>query len=373
MVPLPYLKITLMGLTALWCVGLTACGGGTSDATRAAVPNSQTLDAGAIRPLSVAAVSASHSDWGVTSALPGVSRLALAPQGQTVAVLSANPAEISVVDVTTRRTLNRLHLPAQSVPVGASFLANGTHLVVVGRDSVAQVWNLTQGTLDLQLRGHAQPVRALASNPQGNRLATVGEDSRLMIWDTKNGRLLSSWSAGSERVSSLAYSVDSTRLAMTGGSSQLRILDAQSGRVLQGLGAESPEMTAAIFSPDGRWLAGVQPAARVTLWSQDSSSKQFFTAPAFQLVSPGVRTAAFSADSKSVVTGGDDGILRWWDTGTGRLLRAMGDGTVAINTLTFAPHSDRTVLAGMRDDRLVFWDLLTGEKEVTFHGAVVDR
>ncbi len=362
--------------TAVWCASvwwLTACGGGASSNDSMTLP--MEAQAGA-RALSVTSGGPTLSDAGVTSAMPGVSRLALAPQGQTVVALSAWPAEASVIDLATHRTLRRLRLLPHSLPVGATFLSNGTHLVVVGRDSVAQVWNLAQGTLDFQLRGHAQPLRALASHPQGSRLATVGDDSRLLVWDTTQGRLVSVWPSGSERVASLAYSADGRRLVLAGGSSQVRILDAQDGRLIQLLSTFGSEVTLAVLSPDGRWLAGVQPAGRVTLWSQDpqaSQKGQFLPTPALQFLSPGVRALAFSADSRSAISGGDDGVLRWWDLASGRLLRTYSDGTSPINVLTFAPQSDRTVMTGLQDHRIVFWDLITGEKDVTFHAAAPDR
>ena len=323
---------------------------------------------------------------GVASNLSGVSRMAMSPNGMSVAALSAMPAQVSVIDVTSHRTTQRLRLPLSTRPVGASFLPNGTHLVVVGRDSVAQVWNLSRGTLEAQLRGHAQPVRALASNPQGNRLATVGEDSRLLVWDTTQGRLLHVWPAVSERVASLAYSSDGRLLAVAGGIPRIRVLDAQGGRLVQILTAPMADVGLAVFSADGRWLAGVSAASasgatnadtersgRVALWFSDAQTRPYQDLPTSLLMHPGVRAVAFSADSRSLVSGGDDGVLRWWDLATGQSLRTFSAGPAGINAVAFVPGSSRTVMTGLQDHRVVFWDLLTGEKDVAIQDAAHDQ
>ena len=306
---------------------------------------------------------------------PGVSRLVLSPNGQTLAALSSVPAEVSVIDLNSHQTLQRLALASDSQPVGATFVGNGSYLVVVGRDSVAQVWNVARGTQEAVLRGHAQAVRALATNREASRLVTVGEDSRLLVWDTARGLLLHAWPAGSERIASVAYSPDGRQLALAGGSPRILLLDAQGGKPLQVLSSASAEVDVVTFSPNGHWLASADAAGRLALWPQEPATQRFPQTPTavFTTSAGAARALAFSADSRLLISGGDDGVLRLWDVASGQQLRTFTAGPSGINTLAFAPGSVHTVMAGTQDHRIVFWDLVTGEKDIATHVVAVDR
>lgn len=112
---------------------------------------------------------------------------------------------------------------------------------------------------------------------------------------------------------------------------------------------------------------------QVALWFHDAQSRPYQEWPMLLLPHPGVRAVAFSADSRTVVSGGDDGVLRWWDVATGQSLRTFSAGPAGINAVTFVPGSNRVVMTGLQDHRVVFWDLQTGEKDVAIQDAANDR
>jgi WD40 repeat protein len=52
--------------------------------------------------------------------------------------------------------------------------------------------------------------------------------------------------------------------------------------------------------------------------------------------SPKIRTLAFSPNSKLLATGSDDGLVRVWETDTGRLVAQLGKHGGAVHVVSFS-------------------------------------
>jgi WD40 repeat protein/murein L,D-transpeptidase YafK len=80
-----------------------------------------------------------------------------------------------------------------------------------------------------------------------------------------------------------------------------------------------------------------------------------------------VNAAALSADGRQALSGGQDNVLRLWDTATGLLLRTFDAQTNSINSVAFSPDG-RQILTGGNDSRVQLWDLGTGKIVKTMEG-----
>src|SRR5262249_32954793 len=82
---------------------------------------------------------------------------------------------------------------------------------------------------------------------------------------------------------------------------------------------------------------------------------------------------AFSPDGKWVASGSGIGVIRIWETGTGKELRHFGSGDQGkVNAVAFSP--DGTLLASANSDKSVrLWEVRTGNevRRLTGHGAQV--
>lgn len=76
---------------------------------------------------------------------------------------------------------------------------------------------------------------------------------------------------------------------------------------------------------------------------------------------PGSTTAqrVLSPDGKVAVTLGGDA-LKVWDTGTGRLIRALQTGS-GVAAFSFTPDGSHIVVVG-RDNKRTLWELATGRR-----------
>jgi WD40 repeat protein len=200
--------------------------------------------------------------------------------------------------------------------------------------------------------------------------------SELKVWDAATGKLRfekdGSGRSNEKAYYSAEYSPDGKNLLVTRGGAKtpVELIDAGNGKELASLGGAGPGIPRAIFSPDGKSAAAWSSETKVvTLFDVAKRKATILKGHAGH-----VRAAAFTPDSKALVTAGLDGMARVWDlkTGKGRMtmpLSAEGKRTSA-NWLTLSPDGRLLVVVG-REARPVarVWELATGKELETLAGA----
>jgi WD40 repeat protein len=126
-----------------------------------------------------------------------------------------------------------------------------------------------------------------------------------------------------------------------------------------------------VFSPDSRKVA-VSHGGMVFLWNaatgellhrlMDEKVRLYSSDP---LSHNGVVSEIlFSRDSKTIITGSYDGIVKSWGVETGRLINVFKGHKDRIESLALSP--DGKILAtGSRDERVKLWDLESGKLLIT--------
>ncbi len=169
-----------------------------------------------------------------------------------------------------------------------------------------------------------------------------------------------------------AFSPDGKHF-LTGGASGVQDRDTASGR-LAGPPLKQERLAGMALSPDGAMLVtGRNPAGAneglIERW--DAATGQPIGAPLRQPHS--MREVAFAPDGKHFVTGSVDGVVRLWESETGRVLRdTFKHRKRNVNRLAISP--DGAILAvatanasGDRERQpaeLYLWDLATGQRLV---------
>ena len=80
-----------------------------------------------------------------------------------------------------------------------------------------------------------------------------------------------------------------------------------------------------------------------------------------------VTALAFSPDSKTLVSGGEDLTVRMWVPATGKEVRRFGEHADKIGAIAFAADG-KMLASGSRDGSICFWDVASGRELRRFQG-----
>jgi WD40 repeat protein len=206
-------------------------------------------------------------------------------------------------------------------PDGRTLVTGGEH----GDDDQAevekltrtvQVWDVATAREKVRLKAAGERVVNGTLSPDGEWLALAGFKPVVQVWNASTGKL--SWQADSawdQAPSAFGFSPDGKRVyaANTGG--DLGIWEVSSGKVV---GREGKKVHAAIgvgFRPDGKGLAWGLRRRVLHVWDPLTGAS----------LTPGGHTGpihalGFCGDGKCLYSLDEAGLLRRWQTGTGKRL-----------------------------------------------------
>jgi WD40 repeat protein len=130
--------------------------------------------------------------------------------------------------------------------------------------------------------------------------------------------------------------------------------------------ASSPAEAA--FSPDGKTVAlGSAASGVVRLWDTATGRER----PPLEDDDPGFRGVAFSPDGKTLASGGDDKVVRLWDVATGEGRATLTGHADRVSWLAFSP--DGKILASRAAParataRVKLWDVAAGKEKAVPKG-----
>jgi cytochrome c len=262
-------------------------------------------------------------------------RLATASEDGTVAIWTQGKTEPEQV------------FKGHTAPVaGIAESSDGKTIASASWDHTVRLWPLAGGAPRV-LEGHSQSVNAVAFTPDGSALVSAGYDATLRIWPLSGSGDVTVVNLRSP-LNAVAIATDGEIVA-AGATGNVYFLSPKGDLRSEMSALQTPAITLSI-SPDGKLVAvaGIRGSVAVI---ERAERKVLHT-----LVGPGlpVWSAAFFPDSRTLLTGGTDRMIRRWNAATGEAmdstvvgapadpLAAYGDdhgaqvfrGCVACHTLT---------------------------------------
>jgi serine/threonine protein kinase/WD40 repeat protein len=228
-----------------------------------------------------------------------VQHLAFDPEGKRLAVSSSVPSKVQVREAATGKSIAAW--PTPTIINGMSWQAQGHLLAGGGDDGRVYAWNLHTKLSQTPFEGHQSSVRNVYFSNRGDILASTGWDNKTLLWDPMSRQLLFSapgYACG--------FSADDRQMAFFYGNRAgiWQIARAQECRLLISTEKERGTNGGLQFSADTRLLA----------LGRDDGVAIWDTTTATQVARlPGGKACAvlFHPDGKSLVTTGQSGLIRW--------------------------------------------------------------
>ncbi len=195
---------------------------------------------------------------------------------------------------------------APIVAIGVS--PDGKRLATGSWDRTVRVWEPDSGQVQV-LEGHQQNVNGVAFSPNGQSIISVSHDPQIRIWPLDGGP---------PTIVTIATPLNAVSVAddgeiVAGGADGIVYFFSPAGEPRGELAAAETPLIAVTISKNGRLVAAAGIRGSVAI--VDRASRKLERT----LVGPGlpVWAVAFLPDSRTLVTGGTDRMVRRWDAESG--------------------------------------------------------
>lgn len=240
-----------------------------------------------------------------------ITRLALSPDGQTIATVSGHEVQLWAVGAgQLLHTLRHHHGAIQSV----AFSPDGHILASAALDRTARLWQVRNGAL-LYTLPHLGDLHSVAFAADGRTLST-GSSLGTTLWDTATGGRLQLVDVALNAATAVQFSPIAPQLALGLDNGSLRLGPIDNYGKAVGLDGHTGGINALAFTPAGTLLASAGADHSVYLWDTQSGAQvAALRGHVNQVVS-----VAFSPDGRTLTTVGWDATVRIWGVAGGALV-----------------------------------------------------
>ncbi len=241
-----------------------------------------------------------------------------------------------------------------------AFSPDGRLLATGHESQLVRLWNTADGRECLAPLKTPGPITALAFSPNGEQLwagvltgaGGLTGATWLLAWDVRSGQPVARKLTISGTISQ--FRADGLAIAVHVGANAVQVLELATGKPLGPVLIDPKHRSSGpsdvAFSPDGRSLATGRSAdddsgqtRAAVVWDIASGKERFTTG---KHLGYHIYAIAWSPDGSTVVTGGHDKTLRFWDSSTGALKGLPRLFAHQVATLTYSPDG-RTLAVGL--------------------------
>jgi WD40 repeat protein len=242
-----------------------------------------------------------------------------------------------------------------------SFSPTGDTIATTSIDSTAKLWDL-QGNCLVTFTGHKNPVLSACFSPNGDAIATALYDKTAKLWDLQ-GNCLVTFTGHNESVRSVSFSLKEDAIATASSDKTAKLWDLQ-GNCLATFTGHNNRVTSVSFSPTGDAIATASQDKTAKLWDLQGNCLVTFTGH-----NRSVWSVSFSPTGDTIATGSSDGTAKLWDLQgnlladfsgyKGNLLKGEADFVELkspIYSICFS-RDGKFLITGSQDGKVRFWPI----------------
>jgi WD40 repeat protein len=297
--------------------------------------------------------------------------MAFSPDGQILASMDPYQSTVRIWDVKTGEQIGQFGPDpsnrGRGYGPGPSLLAfspGGDLLAAFGRDPSVRLWDVRARRLLHTVKGTARVFTTVAFSPDGRRLAAGGvrqgtakDEGTIHIIDPVKGEVLANLPSDGFL---LAFTPDGKTLLSADyppsqdGKMTSRLWDVETGRKRSERTFLTEKHYIGELSPDGKLFAipfkgGTGIRLLDPLTGEEVRRMEGKTSRAIQI--------AFSGDGRFLTASCDDGIVRVWESATGKTVHRFRGSSTGIHRVALSQKGDLLALVGRADWAVHVWDL----------------
>jgi WD40 repeat protein len=244
-------------------------------------------------------------------------------------------------------------------PGGVTRLAlspDGKTLASLGSDGSIDLWAVPSGTFQHRVRasGLVPPnVFGIAFSPDGAMLATCTDEVEL--WDVARSKLICRFGKTAPGLTSLVFPGNRLLATASNGTGTVQLWEVPSGKLLARLEGTAPGCLA--LAPDSHLLVAGGIGGVMHLWKLPSGER----VRSLRVPEARITALALSPDGQTIAAGDDKGNLRLWGARGERQPRTLGEHRARLQAVAFSPDGKMLASAGTWERRIQLWDMATGK------------
>lgn len=217
------------------------------------------------------------------------------------------------------------------------------------------------------MKGHERPLTFLKYNRDGDLLFSCAKDHTPTVWYGHNGERLGTYRGHNGAVWCCDVSRDSTRLITSSADQTAKLWNVETGNQLFSFNFESPARAVDLAIGDKLVVITTDPfmelpsAIHIKRIEKDLSKQTADSVLTITGIKGRINRAVWGPLNSTIISGGEDSVVRIWDSETGKLLRESDKETghqKAITSLCKSADGSH-FLTGSLDKSARLWDIRT--------------
>lgn len=217
------------------------------------------------------------------------------------------------------------------------------------------------------MKGHERPLTFLKYNRDGDLLFSCAKDHTPTVWYGHNGERLGTYRGHNGAVWCCDVSRDSTRLITSSADQTAKLWNVETGNQLFSFNFESPARAVDLAIGDKLVVITTDPfmelpsAIHIKRIEKDLSKQTADSVLTITGIKGRINRAVWGPLNSTIISGGEDSVVRIWDSETGKLLRESDKETGHQKPITsLCKSADGShFLTGSLDKSARLWDIRT--------------